>query len=109
MSACLDGTLKFYDFDLDGCVNQIKMPAGCIVQNKLFVDCQAGHLVAGGCVLDGDEVLLEMQEDLEIGWKPVGSQLSNGIIIQGLKLSPDGMRCYVIGLGGELAIYQWKQ
>ena len=76
--ACLDGTVKFYDFDVNEAVQVVKMPPGCLLKGKLFVDVYQNKLVAGGCYMEADEVLLCMQmKDEE--WVPVGSQLTNGV------------------------------
>jgi hypothetical protein len=61
VAACLDGTLKFFDFDMSEPVQITKLPPGCVVNKKLFLVLVKDKLVAGGCYLDADEVLLTMR------------------------------------------------
>lgn len=104
VAACLDGTLKFFDFDMAEAVQVTKMPPGCIVSKKLFINIVEDKLVAGGCYLDADEVLLTMQCQ-QHGWEPVGSFLSNGVVIS--SISADHEQVQITGFGGEIAVYGW--
>ncbi|CAL6019133.1 WD40_repeat protein [Hexamita inflata] len=79
------------------------MPPGCVIKGKLFVDVHGDRLIAGGCYMDADEVLLCMRMG-QSGWEPAGSQLTNGIQIGSLKIKNN---IYVSGIGGELAVYEW--
>ncbi|CAL6019647.1 WD40_repeat protein [Hexamita inflata] len=99
----LDGTIRFFDFDVQDPVQIVKMPPGCVIKGKLFVDVHGDRLIAGGCYMDADEVLLCMRMG-QSGWEPAGSQLTNGIQIGSLKIKNN---IYVSGIGGELAVYEW--
>eukprot|EP00703_Trepomonas_sp_PC1_P000635 JAP95971.1 WD40 domain-containing protein [Trepomonas sp. PC1] len=104
IAACLDGTINFLDFDIADPVQTTKLPPGCLVGKKLFLSLCGNKLVAGGCYLDADEVLLTMACQKE-SWEPVGSFLSNGVVISSICCSQD--RVWVTGMGGEVAVYGW--
>ncbi|TNJ26561.1 WD40 repeat protein [Giardia muris] len=105
--ACVDGCVRFYDFDVADPVQEIYVPQDIFVNHRgrYLLACNANALVSAGCETEGDEVLMTLACEAD-EWVPADTQLCNGVSVASIWLASDGTRVVITGFDGEVAVYE---
>jgi len=105
-ATCLDGVIRFFDFDVQEPVQEVLLPEGVYVgpRAKYLLSLTEDRLVAAGCEFGGDEVMMVMEAG-EKDWVPVETELTNGL--QVCSVSFAGPRTVAAtGARGEIFVYE---
>ena len=104
--ACVDGLLRFFDFDVDAPVQAIALPSSVFVNHKgrYMIDCNDKVLISAGCETEGDEVIMSLVCGAD-DWIPADTQFCNGVNGASVWLSKLGSQVVLTGFSGEVAVY----
>lgn len=104
--ACVDGLLRFFDFDVEEPVQSIALPASVFVNHKgrYMIDCNDKMLISAGCETEGDEVIMSLVCGAD-DWIPADTQFCNGVNGVSVWLSKLGPQAVLTGFSGEVVVY----
>lgn len=104
-ATCLDGVIRFFDFDVQEAVQEVLLPESVYVgpRARYLLTLTEDRLVAAGCECEGDEVMMLMEAG-EKEWVPVETELTGGL--QVCSVSFAGPRTVAAtGTRGEIFVY----
>lgn len=105
-AACVDGVIRFYDFDVQDPVQEVALPEGVCANKKgrYVFDLTGQSIVTAGCECEGDEVIMTL---INAGseWAPNETHLCNGAEICTVNFDATGRRVVMTGSAGEIFVY----